>query len=510
MRKVIVFLLAAAMLLTLVPNLTVNAAPTGLFEDMHARAEAIVNYQWLVGNDMATWNGSLYNGRDYFIEGEVVIGMPYTLFSSELGMRSLLSLQEYSYIAGDNYSTTFFCNSVGEFRTGPIYGSCCATFISEIFGGTFMYGETPAYHGVASLLGNYTLSTRRVTINDILPGDALYDDSMAHIIWVGARTDQYITIYEQTPPVARKRTVPVSSVTPEGNLIYNNRIYTCAARRDALAHEGAHTPVADAAKAATCTTDGLTAGSHCAQCGQIIEMQKVIPATGHDYEFVETVPCTETEDGYTNYRCSVCGAMNTEYLPCPSCAGLIFTDIPNSMWYHNNIDFIVRRGYMNGTSATTFSPDLSMSRAMLVTVLWRYEGEPDGFANTFADVNETDGSWYWKAVAWASSNGIVNGIGDNRFDPDGTVTREQLTVILHRYSQSKEVNIDTRAELTAFPDRLSVGSWAVDAMQWAVGEKLISGTNLSNGQIGLDPQGHATRAQVATILMRYLQNIVEK
>ena len=145
MRKIFTFLLAAVLLLSLLPNLTVQAAtPTGAYEEMLARAEAIVNYQWVAGYRISTWNGSLYNGRNYFEEGEVVIGMPYTLFSFELGMNSLLSLQQYTYIAGDNYSTTFFCNSVGEIRTGPIYGSCCATFLSEVLGGAFMYGETPA------------------------------------------------------------------------------------------------------------------------------------------------------------------------------------------------------------------------------------------------------------------------------------------------------------------------------------------------------------------------------
>lgn len=510
MRKLFTFLLAAVLLLSLLPDLTVRAAtPTGAYEEMLARAEAIVNYQWVAGYRISTWNGSLYNGRNYFEEGEVVIGMPYTLFSFELGMNSLLSLQQYTYIAGDNYSTTFFCNSVGEIRTGPIYGSCCATFLSEVLGGAFMYGETPAYGGVASLLSNYTLSTRTVKADEILSGDALYDASMEHIIWVGGMTDQTITIYEQTPPVARKRTIPRSSVNAEGYLVYNGRIYTCAARSRSLEHSGDHVPVADAAKAATCTTDGFTAGSHCAICGQVLEMQKLLPAFGHDYQLVESVSCTDTKDGYIKYQCTNCGGYRTDYLPSPSCASHTFNDIPFAAWYHDNIDFIVQRGYMNGTGLATFEPDTTMSRAMLVTVLWRYEGAPEGFESSFADVNEQDGSWYYKAVAWAAANGIVNGMGGDLFEPNGTITREQLTVILHRYSQSKGISTELCAELNDFPDKACVGDWSLEAMQWAVGEKLIGGTNHTDGRIYLDPQGHATRAQVATILMRYIQNIIE-
>ena len=122
MRKICTFLLAVVLLFTLLPDMTVQAAPAaGAYEEMLARAEEIVNYPWVAGCRFSTWNGSLYNGRDYFEEGEVVIGMPYTLFSFELGLRSLVSLPQYTYVAGDNYSTTFFCNSVGEMRLSLIH-----------------------------------------------------------------------------------------------------------------------------------------------------------------------------------------------------------------------------------------------------------------------------------------------------------------------------------------------------------------------------------------------------
>ena len=143
-----------------------------------------------------------------------------------------------------------------------------------------------------------------------------------------------------------------------------------------------------------------------------------------------------------------------------------------------------------------------MTRAMLVTVLWRYEGEPKAAANTFSDVKA--GQWYTDAVSWAAANGVVDGVGNNRFDPDGNITREQMATILYRYCSGKGLDTSKRGDLSGFPDGNKVGSWAKDAVQWTVAEGIISG---SDGK--LLPQGNATRAQVATILMRFIQNIVE-
>lgn len=510
MRRILAILLLTAIFVALFPLPAVHADNVDrTYENMLKRAEAIVNYQWVAGCRIPTWNETPYKGRTYFEEGEVVIGMPYTLFSFELGMSSLLSLSQYANIAGDNFGTTFFCNSVGEIRTGPIYGSCCATFVSEVFGEGFMFGDTPAYGGVESLLNNYTITRRSAKANEILPGDALYDASKVHIVWVGKVTDQTITIYEQTPPVARKQTISRSSVSPDGYLVYNGRTYTYAARNDRLDHEGAHIPVTDPAVSSTCTVDGLTAGSHCAICGQNIETQKVLPAFGHSYEVTEKVDSTETQDGYIQSECSVCHEIKTDYLPFPNCASYTFTDVPFTAWYHNSVDFAFRNGYMNGTGPSAFDPDVTMSRAMLVTVLWRYEKEPESSPCSFSDVTKQTGDWYYDAVSWAAENGIVNGMGDNLFEPNGTITREQLAVILYRYSQSKGFDVDKNAPLDSFPDCSQVGIWSVDAMQWAVGQGLISGTSRSDGRVCLDPQGRATRAQVATILMRYIQNIVE-
>ena len=174
-------------------------------------------------------------------------------------------------------------------------------------------------------------------------------------------------------------------------------------------------------------------------------------------------------------------------------------------WAHAGIDFALKQGLFNGMSATTFEPDGSMTRAMLVTVLWRLDGSraPAG-RNTFTDV--PGGQWFTDAVTWAAENGVVNGIGSGRFDPDGRVTREQIATILFRYA-AKHYDTSARANLSVFPDAGQVSAYAREALAWANAAGLVNGTDNGCGLI-LDPQGDATRAQVAAILMRYIKNIV--
>ena len=181
-----------------------------------------------------------------------------------------------------------------------------------------------------------------------------------------------------------------------------------------------------------------------------------------------------------------------------------YTDVKESDWFYESVKFADQNGLFNGTSLTTFEPESDMTRAMLVTVLWRLDGKPaPKSANSFRDV--PGGQWYTEPVAWAAENGIVNGVGDNKFDPEGNITREQMATILYRYAQFKGIDASKRGDLSVFPDGSKVEKWAKDAMQWTVAEKLIGG---SDGM--LLPQGSATRAQVATILMRYVENIVKK
>ena len=153
-------------------------------------------------------------------------------------------------------------------------------------------------------------------------------------------------------------------------------------------------------------------------------------------------------------------------------------------------------GLMNGMGNNKFEPDTHMSRAMLVTVLWRYAGSPKEGTNSFTDVK--NGQWYTDAIAWAAENGVVTGVGGGKFEPDGSVTREQLAVVLFRYSNSKGMDTARRAKLDSFPDAAKVSDWALAPMQWAVGNGLINGTNDA-----LNCGGTATRAQTAAILHRF-------
>ncbi|MGM9552901.1 MAG: leucine-rich repeat protein, partial [Faecousia sp.] len=244
-----------------------------------------------------------------------------------------------------------------------------------------------------------------------------------------------------------------------------------------------HTEVIDAAIAATCTEAGKTEGKHCSVCNAVLAAQEKIPALGHKYE---------------NGVCVRCGEKDPQSLP-----PVEFADVAKKAWYAGAVEYAVQNGLMNGVGGNQFDPEGSMTRAMLVTVLWRFEGEPKDGTNTFSDV--PNGQWYTGAVAWAAANGVVNGVGNGRFDPDGKITREQMATILFRYAQKKGIDTSKRGNLGGFPDANQVSSYAKDAVQWAVGEGIING---SDGK--LLPQGSATRAQVATILMRYIENIVKK
>lgn len=178
-----------------------------------------------------------------------------------------------------------------------------------------------------------------------------------------------------------------------------------------------------------------------------------------------------------------------------------FTDVQPTDWYAEAVTYAVENGLFQGTSATTFEPNANMNRAMLVTVLYRMSGEQAKADTAFGDVAQN--AWYAEAVAWAKTNGIVSGVSATQFAPNQNVTREQMAAILYRYAQYKgQETGNADAKLAAFADANTVSSYALPAMNWAVKNGLISGTSTTT----LSPNGSATRAQVATILMRYQKN----
>lgn len=185
---------------------------------------------------------------------------------------------------------------------------------------------------------------------------------------------------------------------------------------------------------------------------------------------------------------------------------LPFVDVPRDGWYHDGVSYVYGKGLMNGTSATAFSPDVTTSRAMIATILWRLEGSPAvDYVLTFDDVDAD--SWYGEAVRWAASQGIVTGYGNGQFGPDDPITREQMATMLHRYAQYRkyDVSVGENTNILSYTDFDQLGEWAVPAMQWACGAGIINGTG--DGST-LSPQGQATRAQAAVMLMRFCDEYV--
>lgn len=176
---------------------------------------------------------------------------------------------------------------------------------------------------------------------------------------------------------------------------------------------------------------------------------------------------------------------------------LPFKDVSASDWYYSAVAYVVERGLFNGVSATTFEPKSAMNRAMLVTVLHRVAGTPAATgANGFTDVKDSD--WFSPGVLWASQIGVVNGISQTQFNPLGSVTREQIAVILYRYTAYLGYDVSDRASLAGFVDQNTVSSYALEGISWAVAEGLIQG---SEGK--LNPTSGASRAEVATMMQRY-------
>lgn len=171
------------------------------------------------------------------------------------------------------------------------------------------------------------------------------------------------------------------------------------------------------------------------------------------------------------------------------------------VWYHDAVDYMIAREYMNGVSEQCFDVNGTLTRAQLAVILYRVAGSPDtsGLGNPFDDVAE--GLWYTDAVKWAAKAGVVQGVATTEFDPMSNITREQIAVMLYRFSQGETAEEDS---LSAYPDGASVSDWAREAMNWAVANGYINGVKEAGGKSYLEPQDNATRAQAAVILMRYL------
>ena len=178
-----------------------------------------------------------------------------------------------------------------------------------------------------------------------------------------------------------------------------------------------------------------------------------------------------------------------------------FTDVPDTAWYNQAVGYVYGSGMMSGTDSTAFSPDSPTSRGMIVTILHRMQGTPSASGASFADVPA--GQWYADAVAWASANKIVSGYENGNFGPDDPITREQMAAILYRYAAYNRYDSTASGDVSVFSDGDKVSAYALDAVSWAVGAGLLQGA----GGNTLSPNGGATRAQAATILMRFCEDV---
>lgn len=338
--------------------------------------------------------------------------------------------------------------------------------------------------------------------------------------------------------------------------------YTCTECQYSYTQTGSpfgHEVVSYANVAATCTANGYTGGSYCSRCGSVITARTVIPATGHSWGAgVVTAQPTYYSTGVRTYTCAHDASHTyTETIPAltypggggggynpvtpvtpvtpnvpvtpnnpvtnipdpavpqgntPGGAttiedestplgGISFVDVLPTDWFYEAVQYVFEKGLMLGVSDTEFGPNLSTTRGMIVTILYRMEGEPEAAASPFTDVEP--GLWYSDAIGWGAANDIVNGYGDGRFGPNDQITREQMAAIFFRYAQYKGYDVTARADLSGYADADQISPYAVEAMQWAVGVKLIGGMTADT----LAPKGQATRAQVATMLMRFDKEI---
>ena len=182
----------------------------------------------------------------------------------------------------------------------------------------------------------------------------------------------------------------------------------------------------------------------------------------------------------------------------------LYSDVSSSSWYYEAVKYVTDAGLMEGMDGGKFNPTGTATRAQVVTILYRLAGEPAVSGSTpFEDVSTSN--WFYAQVKWASDNDIVNGVSDTTFSPNSPVTREQLAAMLHRYAAYRNYNLSGGAGLTGYADDDSVSSYAVEAMEWANGRGIITGTDGNR----LDPKGNANRAQLATILQRFNENIVK-
>lgn len=370
-----------------------------------------------------------------------------------------------------------------------------ATFTNPDGFSEFTISKDPA--AVATIGQN-----RYTTLQDAI--DAVKDNETVEIVGTGKTLTATVSGNKTFTVNANSKTVTLTAASGY-NLTKNGNKYTVSRQHSGSSSSGTTTTynvnvnaatngavAADKKTAAKGTTVTVTASP---SKGYVVDGVKVVDkdgkdvaVTGKDGKYVFTMPASAV---------TVTGSFKAET---PAPVALPFTDVKSGNWFYDAVKYAYAQGLMTGTSATTFAPNGTMNRAMIVTVLYRLEKSPAVTgASKFTDVPA--GQWYSDAVAWAAANKIVNGYDETTFGPMNAVTREQMAAILFRYEQYKGLeNVTLEENLNRFPDQNKISAYAIPALQWAVGQKIING----NADGTLDPTGTATRAQVAQIFTNLL------
>ena len=319
-------------------------------------------------------------------------------------------------------------------------------------------------------------------------------DSVTSINWYAFYNCKSLTDVYYAGSEAQWKAISISSTG-------NNDLLTANIHYNYVSHTHSYK---DVVTAPTCTAKGYT--THTCACGDSY-VDTYTDALGHAWDNGKvTKEPTETETGVKTFTCTRCNETKTESIPVVSVdVTEMFSDVTKN-WAYPGIQYCVTHKLMGSTGGDKFAPTMTTTRAQIVQILYNLEGEPEVSGTTpFTDLTQ---DWYQDAVLWAYQTGVVAGTSSTTFEPDLPVTREQIAVILMEY-MTRVLKLErtwTPADLSGFPDADSVSDWAKDAMADAVALGLISGAS-NGGQTYLNPQGSATREQVATVLMEFCKNV---
>ena len=318
--------------------------------------------------------------------------------------------------------------------------------------------------------------------------------------------------YELMRGIGGGKFAPDSNVIRAGTLVTISRLFPYVEKMTAIESaprlsSAVHNEAELERIEPTCTEEGRAAGIMCEICGYEPEPIRTIPAAGHEsdgfYYVDDFDPYSEFVERYK--LCIVCGETfeHGNY-----CHNIPYSDVNPDHWYYYSVRYVDFFGFMNGTSKYSFSPDTAMSRAMLITVLYRICGAPEVEGTVPFDDLQADQTWYHDAVTWAYNNDIVTGTSNTKFSPEMSLSREQLATILYRFAEKLGIDVSSEADLSDFHDSDRVSDWSRDALSWVCGVGLVKGADKGDG-VYLDPVGTASRAQVATVLMRFMMMEIE-